>query len=116
MAAEEPNLASLSDLCTPWCLHTVATLRIAEHIAAGKMEIGELAEAAGCDAYGRVVVLGGVSPDHEPRGLEIEMVLVGGRGRTVAEFRELALEAGLEVVEAGRERGGPFVVECRLAG
>ena len=45
------NLWALSDLCTPWCLHVAATLRIAEHIAAGKNEIGDLAIAAACDTY-----------------------------------------------------------------
>src|SRR4051812_37248531 len=45
------DLWNLSDLCTPWCVHVVATLHIAEHIAAGKNTIGVLADAAGCDAY-----------------------------------------------------------------
>src|SRR5262245_18504793 len=51
------NLYALSDLCTPWCIHVVATLRIADHIAAGKDQIDDLAAAAGCDAYvlGRVL-------------------------------------------------------------
>jgi 2,7-dihydroxy-5-methyl-1-naphthoate 7-O-methyltransferase len=44
------NLWALSDLCTPWCVHVVATLRIAEHIEAGVTGIDELAAAAGCDA------------------------------------------------------------------
>jgi hypothetical protein len=44
------DLAALSDLCTPWCLHVVATLRIAEHVAAGLTGIDDLAAAAGCDA------------------------------------------------------------------
>jgi SAM-dependent methyltransferase len=43
------DLWTLSDLCTPWCVHVAATLRIAEHIAAGRDEIGELAAAAGAD-------------------------------------------------------------------
>ena len=43
------DLRSLSDLCTPWCVHVVATLRIAEHIEAGKGEIGPLAAATGAD-------------------------------------------------------------------
>ena len=43
------DLWSLSDLCTPWCVHVVATLHVADHIAAGKAEIGELAAAAGAD-------------------------------------------------------------------
>src|SRR6266699_6497919 len=48
--AESANLSALSDLCTPWCIHVVATLRIADHIAAGATEIKTLAERAGCDA------------------------------------------------------------------
>jgi 2,7-dihydroxy-5-methyl-1-naphthoate 7-O-methyltransferase len=44
------DLAALSDLCTPWCIHVVATLRIADHLAAGVSEVGGLAAAAGCDA------------------------------------------------------------------
>ena len=48
---EAANLWGLSDLCTPWCIHVVATLRIADHIAAGKDQIDDLALAAGCDPY-----------------------------------------------------------------
>jgi SAM-dependent methyltransferase len=44
------DLEALSDLCTPWCVRVVATLRIADHIAAGTAEIGKLASAAACDA------------------------------------------------------------------
>src|SRR5437762_2010666 len=52
MAGQEvANLGALSDLCTPWCVHVVATLRIAEHIAAGVDEINALAAAAKCDSY-----------------------------------------------------------------
>ena len=43
------DLAALADLCTPWCVHVVATLRIADHLAAGTAELGDLAKAAGCD-------------------------------------------------------------------
>ena len=62
---------------------------------------------------GRVVVLKGIGPDEAPRGLAIEMVLLGGKHRTVAEFREIAREAGLEVLAAERQPSGYFVVECR---
>ena len=44
-------IETLSDLCTPWCLHVAATLRIAHHINEGIHEINQLAEAANCDAY-----------------------------------------------------------------
>jgi len=63
---------------------------------------------------GRVVVLKSVREDAAPQPLVIEMVLAGGRGRTVAEFRQLAADAGLEVVSAGRQPAY-FVVECRVA-
>src|SRR5258708_31741095 len=43
------NLSALSDLCTPWCIHVVATLRIADQIAAGTADIKTLAKEAGCD-------------------------------------------------------------------
>jgi len=46
---ESVNLRALSDLCTPWCVHVVATLRIADLIAAGTTDIKTLAEEAGCD-------------------------------------------------------------------
>lgn len=62
---------------------------------------------------GRVVVLKSVSPDGTRRGLTIEMVLVGGKHRTLTEFRELAQAAGLEILAAGPQASGYFVVECR---
>ena len=45
------DLWALTDLRTPWCVHVAVTLRIAEHIDAGKDQIGDLATAAGCDPY-----------------------------------------------------------------
>jgi 2,7-dihydroxy-5-methyl-1-naphthoate 7-O-methyltransferase len=48
---EGADLWVLSDLCTPWCIYVVATLRIADHIVAGKDQIDDLARAAGCDSY-----------------------------------------------------------------
>lgn len=52
------DLGALSDLCTPWCIHVVATLRIAEHVAAGVSGVEGLAAAAGCDADALHNVLG----------------------------------------------------------
>ena len=46
---EVADIGALSDLCTPWCIHVVATLRIADHIAAGNAEIDELAALSGTD-------------------------------------------------------------------
>jgi 2,7-dihydroxy-5-methyl-1-naphthoate 7-O-methyltransferase len=62
---------------------------------------------------GRVVVLKSIGPDSEPKRLSIEMVLLGGKHRSVAEFRELARQSGLEVTAAGQQPAGYFVVECR---
>jgi hypothetical protein len=71
---------------------------------------GEAARPAG-----RVVVLNGVSPDGPggPAPALLMMVLVGGRERSLEEFRELARAAGLEVQAAERQPSGRFVVECR---
>ena len=46
----KPDIWSLSDLCTPWCVHVVATLRVADHIAAGINRIGDLAAASSSHA------------------------------------------------------------------
>jgi len=48
--AKSANLSVLSDLCTPWCIHVVATLRIADHRAAGATDITTLAKATACNA------------------------------------------------------------------
>lgn len=37
------NIWALTDLCTPWCVHVVATLRIADHLAAGITRADDLA-------------------------------------------------------------------------
>ncbi len=51
------DLWALSDLSTPWCIYVVATLRIADHIASGNTEIGQLAAASGAhpDSLHRVL-------------------------------------------------------------
>ncbi|MDR3575317.1 MAG: methyltransferase [Anaerolineaceae bacterium] len=69
------------------------------------------AEAAG--PSGRVVVLKSVGADEARNELGIEMVMLGGRRRSAAEFRELARQAGLEILGAGQQPSGYFVVECR---
>src|SRR6266536_1421899 len=48
---EITDLEALSDLCTPWCIHVVTTLKIAEQITAGNDHINGLAAAANCDSY-----------------------------------------------------------------
>jgi 2,7-dihydroxy-5-methyl-1-naphthoate 7-O-methyltransferase len=74
------------------------------------------AEAARPD--GRVVVLGGVSPEDAsaPSPELLMMVLLGGKSRSLVEFRHLAGGAGLEVHAAGQLPSGRFVVECRPIG
>jgi len=62
---------------------------------------------------GRVVVLGGVVIEEAPRDLVIEMVLVGGKQRTVKEFAALCRESNLEVIASERQASGYFVTECR---
>jgi SAM-dependent methyltransferase len=64
---------------------------------------------------GRVIVLGGVSPDDSPgsRSELLMLVLVGGKSRTLSEFRDLARRSGLQVSAIGRQPSGRFLVECR---
>jgi len=62
---------------------------------------------------GRIVVLGGVDADRSPRRLGIDMLVAGGRTSTLSEFTELARQAGLEVIAAGAQNSGRYVVECR---
>jgi hypothetical protein len=71
------------------------------------------AEAARPD--GRVVILKSVGPNDMPKHLTIEMVLVGGKHRSITEFSELARRSGLEVVAAGQQPEGYYVVECQPA-
>ena len=52
------DLGRMLDLATPWCLHVAATLRIPEHISAGRTGIAELAAATGCDRDALHAVLG----------------------------------------------------------
>lgn len=64
---------------------------------------------------GRIVVLGGVSSDDTPRSLGIDMLVAGGKTSTLTQFTELARRAGLEIVVAGTQASGQYVVECRPA-
>jgi hypothetical protein len=62
---------------------------------------------------GRVIVLGGVSPGTNAAPELLMLVLVGGKARSLDEFRSLAARAGLEVVKSGALPSGRFAVECR---
>jgi SAM-dependent methyltransferase len=73
----------------------------------------ECAVAAGPD--GRVVVMSGVTDAETADPQLLMMVLVGGKDRTMAEFRELAAAAGLEIRAVGRNSAGRFMVECGVS-
>jgi SAM-dependent methyltransferase len=73
--------------------------------------LGRCAEAA--RPAGRVMILGGVTPEEKASPELLMLVLVGGKSRTLDEFRTLAGEAGLEVRASGRQPSGRFIVECR---
>ena len=68
-------------------------------------------EAAG--PQGRVVVLKSVGPANEHRHLNIEMLLAGGKHRSIDDFHVLAEAAGLRVIAATRQ-AAYFVVECTV--
>jgi SAM-dependent methyltransferase len=64
---------------------------------------------------GRIVLVNGVSPDMDrgPSPELLMMVLVGGRDRSLSEFRALAHASGLSVTAAERQPSGRYIVECR---
>jgi hypothetical protein len=68
------------------------------------------AEAAG--ATGRVVAVGEGGPGSPEL---LMLVLVGGKDRSLEEFRAIARDAGLEVSAVGRQSSGRHLVECRPA-
>jgi hypothetical protein len=84
-------MEDLTDLMTPWCVHTVATLRIAEHVDGGTDTIDALASAAECDPRALHNVLGhlvtkGVFTEPEPGRFALTD---GGRGLLGAPFLDL---------------------------
>jgi SAM-dependent methyltransferase len=71
MSQPPVDVWKLADLCTPWCVHVVVTLRVPELLSAGGSELRELAAAAGADAeaLGRVLrhlVAEGVFEEPQP--------------------------------------------------
>ncbi len=80
--------------------------------AESKRILERCAEAARPSA-GRVVVVGNVQIDGPASPNLLMLVLVGGKDRTLDEFREMAREAGLEVAATGRQPSGRPLVECR---
>ena len=75
-ADPQARLRTLSDLATPWAIHVAATLRLADHVAAGATTADELARAAGADTDAlarllRLLVVQGVFD--EPRRGHVEL-------------------------------------------
>ena len=62
---------------------------------------------------GRVVFFTGVGPGEEAPTELLMLVLVGGRGRTLDEFRVMAREAGMEITSVGRQPSGRKIAEGR---
>ncbi|HUL72764.1 MAG TPA: methyltransferase [Vicinamibacterales bacterium] len=63
---------------------------------------------------GRIVIVGGVTLDPVAASPALLMlVLVGGKERTLDEFRALARGAGLDVAGTGRQKSGKSLVVCR---
>jgi len=79
--------------------------------AEAKIILRRCAEAA--RPNGRVVLVNGVDPGEKASPNLLMLILVGGKDRTLAEFRDLAKQAGLEVSATARKPSGRFLVECR---
>jgi len=58
MPHDAQDLSMLTDLETPWAIRVAATLRLAEQMDRGIQDVGELADAAGCDARALEELLG----------------------------------------------------------
>jgi hypothetical protein len=63
--------------------------------------------------HGRIAVLGGVAADDSPRSLGIDMLVAGGKTSTLTQFTELARRAGLDILAAGPQSSGRYLVQCR---
>ena len=69
--------------------------------------------ATAAKATGTIAVLGGVAADDAPRSLGIDMLVAGGKTSTIAQFTELAKQANLDIIAAGTQASGRFIVECQ---
>jgi 2,7-dihydroxy-5-methyl-1-naphthoate 7-O-methyltransferase len=69
--------------------------------------------ATAAKATGTIAVLGGVAADDAPRSLGIDMLVAGGKTSTITQFTELARQAGLDIIAAGTQASGRYIVECR---
>jgi hypothetical protein len=62
---------------------------------------------------GRIVVFTGIGTEQDVSPELLMLVLVGGRGRSLDEFRSIARDAGLVITAMGRQQSGRGIVECR---
>jgi SAM-dependent methyltransferase len=62
---------------------------------------------------GRVIVFTGAGPGDEADPELLMLVLVGGKGRTLEEFRELGRRASLEMTAHGKQPSGKKIAEFR---
>jgi 2,7-dihydroxy-5-methyl-1-naphthoate 7-O-methyltransferase len=62
---------------------------------------------------GRVVAFTGAAPGDEADPELLMLVLVGGKGRTLEEFRELGRQASLEMTAHGKQPSGRKIAEFR---
>jgi 2,7-dihydroxy-5-methyl-1-naphthoate 7-O-methyltransferase len=69
--------------------------------------------ATAAKATGTIAVLGGVAADDTLRSLGIDMLVAGGKTSTITQFTELARQAGLDIIAAGTQASGRYIVECR---
>src|SRR5437763_17160513 len=51
------DLDTLSDLRTPWCIHVVATLGVADRLTGGAQDVDTLADACAADPDALLAVL-----------------------------------------------------------
>src|SRR5437762_11634295 len=105
------KLSTLSDLSTPWCIHVVATLRIADYIAADTTDIKTLAEEAGCDPDSLLRVLRhlvgqGVFAEPTPGCFELN--------ESARELLDPSLQLGLDLNGIGSRKIGR--ASCRETG
>ena len=101
----EMDIWALTDLATPWCIHVVATLRIADHIGAGIMQIDDLAAAAGADSGSlervlRYLVGKGVFAEQAPRSFKLN--------EPARALLETAMRPGLDLSGIGGRMAGAW--------
>ena len=101
------------------CVHAVAELGLADHIAAGRDSLAELAEAAGADPdrLARLLVVETVPGDDDQfdwgKLIDIEVMCTnGGRERTSAEWSALLGAAGFEITAVSPATPPQWVIEA----